>query len=82
VFKPGYKILTDEETAILKFLKRVEGATISREKLLNEVWGYNANVPAHILEKHVYRLRQKIESDPSKTKIILTGSGGYSMANS
>ena len=48
VFKPGDKILTDEETgekirlteketAILKFLKRAEGATISREKLLNEV---------------------------------------------
>ena len=71
VFKPGDKILTDEETgekirlteketAILKFLKRAEGATISREKLLNEVWGYNANVTTHTLETHVYRLRQKI----------------------
>ena len=93
VFKPGDKILTDEETgekirlteketAILKFLKRAEGATISREKLLNEVWGYNANVTTHTLETHVYRLRQKIESDQTKAKIILTESGGYSMANS
>ena len=93
VFKPGDKILTDEETvekirlteketAILKFLKRGEGATISREKLLNEVWGYNANVTTHTLETHVYRLRQKIESDQTKAKIILTESGGYSMANS
>lgn len=93
VFKPGDKILTDDETgekirlteketAILKFLKRAEGATISREKLLNEVWGYNANVTTHTLETHIYRLRQKIESDPSKAKIILTESGGYSMATS
>lgn len=93
VFKPGDKILTDEETgekirlteketAILKFLKRAEGATISREKLLNEVWGYNANITTHTLETHVYRLRQKIESDQTKAKIILTESGGYSMANS
>lgn len=93
VFKPGDKILMDEETgerirlteketAILKFLKRAEGATISREKLLNEVWGYNANVTTHTLETHVYRLRQKIESDQTKAKIILTESGGYSMANS
>lgn len=92
VFKPGDKILTDEETgekirlteketSILKFLKRAEGATISREKLLNEVWGYNANVTTHTLETHIYRLRQKIEFDESKAKIILTESGGYSMAN-
>jgi DNA-binding response OmpR family regulator len=93
MFKPGDKILTNEETgekvrlteketAILKFLKRAEGVTISREKLLNEVWGYNANVTTHTLETHVYRLRQKIELEPSNAKIILTESGGYSMGNS
>ncbi len=93
IFKPGEKILTDsetdekirlteKETAILKFLKRADGATISREKLLNEVWGYNSNVTTHTLETHIYRLRQKIETDPSKAKIIITESGGYSMGNS
>lgn len=92
IFKPGEKILTnpeteekirltEKETAILKFLKRADGAIISREKLLTEVWGYNSNVTTHTLETHIYRLRQKIESDPSKTKIILTESGGYSMSN-
>lgn len=90
MFKPGEKILTnveteekirltEKETAILKFLKRAEGATISREKMLNEVWGYNSNVTTHTLETHIYRLRQKIEMDPSNAKIILTESGGYSM---
>lgn len=93
MFKPGEKILTDieteekirlteKETAILKFLKRADGKMITREKLLNEVWGYNSNVTTHTLETHIYRLRQKIEHDPSKTKIILTESGGYSMGNS
>ncbi|MCC3861690.1 response regulator transcription factor [Pseudemcibacter aquimaris] len=93
MFKPGDKMLTDEETgekirlteketAILKFLKRADGATITRDKLLNEVWGYNANVTTHTLETHIYRLRQKIETDPSKSKIIITESGGYSMGNS
>lgn len=92
-FKPGEKILTnseteekirltEKETAILKFLKRADGATISRDKLLNEVWGYNSNVTTHTLETHIYRLRQKIETDPSKAKIIITESGGYSMGNS
>ncbi len=93
MFKPGEKILTnpetdekirltEKETAILKFLKRADGAVITREKLLNEVWGYNANVTTHTLETHVYRLRQKIEIDPSQAKIILTEAGGYSMGNS
>ncbi|MBT5074729.1 MAG: response regulator transcription factor [Kordiimonadaceae bacterium] len=90
MFKPGEKILTnveteekirltEKETAILKYLKRAEGATISREKMLNEVWGYNSNVTTHTLETHIYRLRQKIEMEPSNAKIILTESGGYSM---
>jgi len=93
MFKPGEKILTDieteekirlteKETAILKFLKRAEGATVSREKMLNEVWGYNSNVTTHTLETHIYRLRQKIEMNPSSVKIILTQSGGYSMGMS
>ncbi|MDA0708188.1 MAG: response regulator transcription factor [Proteobacteria bacterium] len=92
IFKPGEKILTnpetgekvrltEKETAILKYLKRAQGATIKREKLLGEVWGYNANVTTHTLETHVYRLRQKIEIDPSNALIILTESGGYSMGN-
>lgn len=92
-FKPGEKILTnsetdekvrltEKETAILKFLRRADGAIISREKLLSEVWGYNSNVTTHTLETHVYRLRQKIEIDPSNAKIILTEAGGYSMGNS
>ena len=69
--------LTDKETAILKYLYRAGAKTISRDVLLDEVWGYNAGVTTHTLETHVYRLRQKIEPDPSNTVILVTEPGGY-----
>jgi len=50
---------------------------VSRQKLLGEVWGFNAAVTTHTLETHVYRLRQKIEKDPSRAEILITEQGGY-----
>ncbi|MEM6932382.1 MAG: response regulator transcription factor [Pseudomonadota bacterium] len=86
-FRPGAKMLTDEnekrirltekETNILKFLYRAGGRTVERDVLLREVWGYNAGVTTHTLETHIYRLRQKIEPDPSNARILLTETGGY-----
>lgn len=69
--------LTEKETAILKYLFRVGNKTVPRETLLDEVWGYNAGVTTHTLETHVYRLRQKIEPDPSNAQILMTEPGGY-----
>jgi DNA-binding response OmpR family regulator len=69
--------LTDKEAAILKFLYRAAGRPVARQVLLNEVWGYNAAVTTHTLETHVYRLRQKIEPDPSVARLLLTEGGGY-----
>ena len=69
--------LTDKETAILKYLYRAGDKVVSRDTLLDEVWGYNAGVTTHTLETHVYRLRQKIETEPSEAKILLTAPGGY-----
>ena len=69
--------LTEKETAILKYLYRVGAQVVGREKLLVEVWGYNAGVTTHTLETHVYRLRQKIEKDPSRAEILVTEPGGY-----
>ena len=69
--------LTEKETQILKYLYRADGKVVARDQLLNEVWGYNAGVTTHTLETHVYRLRQKIEADPSNAEILVTEPGGY-----
>jgi DNA-binding response OmpR family regulator len=85
-FKPAQKMLVDEkdkkirltekETNILKYLYRARGV-VARDVLLHEVWGYNAGVTTHTLETHIYRLRQKIEPDPSNARLLVTESGGY-----
>ena len=87
LFYPGSKLLltlggqklrlTEKETAILQYLNRAKGAVISRDELLREVWGYNANVTTHTLETHIYRLRQKIELEPTNAQLLITDAGGY-----
>jgi DNA-binding response OmpR family regulator len=74
----GAKVrLTDKETSILKYLYRQGPRTITRDVLLKEVWGYNNRVTTHTLETHIYRLRQKIERDPSHARLLVTDDGGY-----
>ena len=46
---------------------------VSREDLLRDVWGYNSNVTTHTLETHIYRLRQKIATDPASANLLLDG---------
>lgn len=80
VEEDGGKIrLTEKETAILKYLYRAEQKVITRDVLLEEVWGYNSGVTTHTLETHIYRLRQKIERDPSNATLLVTESGGYKL---
>lgn len=69
--------LTEKEAAILKHLHRFNGKVVARETLLGEVWDYSADVTTHTIETHVYRLRQKIEENPSCAKILVTEPGGY-----
>jgi DNA-binding response OmpR family regulator len=90
LFYPGSKLLltlegqklrlTEKETAILQYLNRAKGAVISRDELLREVWGYNANVTTHTLETHIYRLRQKIELEPTNAQLLITDAGGYRLS--
>jgi len=76
----GNKVrLTEKETAILRFLYRAGQKSISREILLQEVWGYNSGVTTHTLETHIYRLRQKIEKDAAMPEILVTEAGGYKL---
>ena len=69
--------LTDKESAILKFLYRSDARPVGREILLHEVWGYNPAVTTHTLETHIYRLRQKLESNPANPALLVTEQGGY-----
>lgn len=88
IFRPAHKQLvdpergsrihlTEKETSILKYLYRVGHKSVSRDVLLNEVWGYNAGVTTHTLETHIYRLRQKIEPDSHRNALVVTEGGGY-----
>ncbi len=87
-FRPGSKLLldpatdrkvrlTEKENAILKYLCRSGGKVIRRDVLLDEIWGYNPAVDTHTLETHIYRLRQKIEKNPSDARILVTEARGY-----
>ena len=88
-FKPAQKMmleaggskirLTEKETAIIKYLYRAEQRVIGRDELLEQVWGYNSGVTTHTLETHIYRLRQKIEKDPSNASLLVTEGGGYKL---
>ena len=88
-FKPSAKMLirddnkkirlTEKETAIIKFLFRAGEQIVGRDVLLHDVWGYNAGVTTHTLETHIYRLRQKIERDPSHAELLVTEGGGYKL---
>ena len=88
-FKPAAKLLLDEkggkirltekETSILKYLYRAGEKVVTRDVLLAEVWGYNSGVTTHTLETHIYRLRQKIEKDPSNAELLVTETGGYKL---
>jgi len=76
----GNKVrLTEKETAILRYLYRAGQRPVSREVLLQEVWGYNSGVTTHTLETHIYRLRQKVERDASVPSILVTEGGGYKL---
>lgn len=87
VFTPGMKQLTttdgkrirltEKETSILKYLYRAGGKPVAREELLDRVWGYHREANTHTLETHIYRLRQKIEPDPGKARLLITDTGGY-----
>ena len=88
VFTPSQKLLvdsegskvrlTEKESSILRFLYRAS-KSVSREILLSEVWGYNSGVTTHTLETHIYRLRRKIERDPSRPELLVTGTSGYKL---
>lgn len=73
--------LSAKEFQLLKYFIEHRGATISREELLQEVWGYSAMPSTRTVDVHVAWLRQKLESNPRLPQYILTVHGlGYKFA--
>ena len=88
VFRPSMRLLHDQtnnrrisltikEADLLKFLYRLEGRSVSTDVLLHEVWGYSRNAETHTLGTHIYRLRQKMESDPAHPMLLVSVGKGY-----
>ena len=82
VMKEGVPLdLSAREFQLLKYFIEHRGATLTRDELLNEVWGYNAMPSTRTVDVHVAWLRQKIEPNPRHPQFVLTVHGmGYKFA--
>ena len=60
------------EFEILRYLIRHRGETVTRDQLLDEVWGYDSTPITRTVDNHIAKLRQKIEQDPSEPRHIVT----------
>jgi len=70
--------MTVKEVEILQYLLKHKNATISRDSLLDNVWGYDFQPTTRTIDNFILKLRQKIETDPNQPKIIITVHGmGY-----
>lgn len=64
--------LTSKEIGLLKLLSEHEGEVVSRETILNEVWGYDNYPTTRTVDTFMHNLRQKIENDPSQPAHLIT----------
>ena len=64
--------LSAREFDILRYLIRRQGEIVTRDQLLDEVWGYNNNPISRTIDNHIVKLRQKIEDNPSEPQHIIT----------
>lgn len=68
------------EFRLLRFLVERRGEVLDRETLLDEVWGYDADVYSRTVDQHVATLRKKIEADPRHPRHLVTVHGaGYKL---
>ena len=82
VFRAGREVrLTRKEFDLLVFLVEHRGEVVTRERLLDEVWGYERFPTTRTVDTHILRLRRKFEADPDRPAWILTVHGqGYKFA--
>jgi two-component system alkaline phosphatase synthesis response regulator PhoP len=78
-FKAGREVrLTRKEFDLLRYLVEHPGEVITRDRLLDEVWGYDRFPTTRTVDTHILRLRQKFEDDSERPAHILTAHGqGY-----
>ena len=70
--------LSAREFQLLRYFIERRGATLSRDELLKQVWGYSADMYTRTVDVHVASLRQKLEDDPKQPQFIVTVQGlGY-----
>ena len=70
--------LTGKEFEVLRLLARHRGEIVTRDRLLNEVWGYESYPTTRTVDNQILRLRQKLEENPSDPRYILSVYGeGY-----
>lgn len=73
--------LSAREFQLLRYLVEHRGATLSRDEILKEVWGYSTETFTRTVDVHIASLRQKIEANPKQPEMILTIAGlGYKFA--
>ena len=71
-------VLTSHEFKLLRFFTENAERVLSRELLLNEVWGYNSYPTTRTVDNQILKLRQKLEPDPANPRHLLTIYGaGY-----
>jgi len=71
--------LTGKECELLRFFHQNRGKEIAKGLILKEIWAYHPHAETHTLETHIYRLRQKLEEDPTTPQILLNCKDGYWM---
>lgn len=70
--------LTSKEFEIMRLLIRHRGDLVTREKMLDEIWGYESFPTTRTVDNHILKLRKKLEDDPSNPEYILSVYGeGY-----
>jgi two-component system alkaline phosphatase synthesis response regulator PhoP len=82
VLRDGKQVpLSAKEFQLLRYFIEHPGETLTREKLLSDVWGYGETMSTRTVDVHVAWLRQKLENDPKQPQLIVTVHGlGYKFA--
>jgi DNA-binding response OmpR family regulator len=83
IYKASKEVeLTHTEFDLLTFLAGNAGKVLSREKILNSIWGYEYPIETRVIDVHIRNLRRKIETQPSRPYYILAVPGiGYRFTN-